>query len=112
MKPARFLSRVFRPDCCALGAGMGSLCRLVVGVSGLGRSVSRQDDFYQPPPATADFFPPFPSLIAEIPLLLAFKMHGKSQDLNYTWENATVLSVGSPSLPLGSRLIKWLLWSF
>ena len=67
---------------------------------------------YLYPPATADFFPPFPSLIAEIPLLLAFKMHGKSQDLNYTWENATVLSVGGPSLPHGSRPIKWLLWSF
>ena len=54
LKPARFLSRVFRPDCCALGAGRGSLCRLVVGVPGLGRSVTRQDDFYQSPPPTAD----------------------------------------------------------
>lgn len=54
MKPARYLSRVFGPDCCALGAGRGSLCRLVVGVPGLGRSVTRQDDFYQPSPATAD----------------------------------------------------------
>lgn len=37
---------------------------------------------------------------------------GKSQDPNYTWENATVLSVRGPSLPHGSWPIKWLLWSF
>lgn len=58
------------------------------------------------------FFPPFPSLIAEVPPLLAFRTCGKSQDPNYTWENATVLSVGGPPLPHGSRPIKWLLWSF
>ena len=62
--------------------------------------------------ATADFFPPFPSLRAEVPPLLAFRTCGKSQDPNYTWENATVLSVGGPPLPHGSRPIKWLLWSF